>query len=57
LLKSLLTRIFDGDAISETSVTELKDRYKGLTTREEAHLILNLYCWRGEHPECVPPGA
>ncbi len=51
------TRIFDVDAMRETSAAELKDRYKGLTTREEQQLILNLYCWRAERPECVPPGA
>ncbi len=51
------TRIFDVDAMRETSAAELKERYKGLTPRQEAQLILNLYCWRAEHPECVPPGA
>jgi len=51
------TRIFDVDAMRETSAAELKDRYKGLSTREEQQLILNLYCWRAERPECVPPGA
>jgi FkbM family methyltransferase len=51
------TKIFDVDAMRVTSAAELKDRYKGLTPREEAQLILNLYCWRAEHTECVPPGA
>ena len=51
------TRIFDVDAMRETSAAELKDRYKGLSRAKKQQLILNLYCWRAERTECVPPGA
>jgi hypothetical protein len=37
-------------------IRSAEDRYKGLPTREEAQLILNLYRWRAERSECVPPG-